>query len=351
VTTIIDVAREAGVSTSTVSRVLNGIGTVDPALAAKVARAVKRLNYSPNRVARSLRLRQNRVWALVISDIRTGPFFADVVRGVEDGAYEAGYSMFLCNADEDPTKETGYLQLAVAENVAGVILTPSSDATDLRPLLDAGIHVVLVDRKLPGTQADTVVADNVSGAMQALEHLLANGYRRVACISGPLTTTTGSERLLGYRMALELARIAVDDSLIRVADFREEGGHQAMRELVAQEKPPDAVFVANNRMTAGALEAIEEAKLAIPEDIAVVGYDEISWAPLLRTALTTVGQPAYDLGHESARLLLSRLDGYAGPARMVVLPSTLNIRASSAPTADHPDGLAEPVVAATQPLG
>jgi LacI family transcriptional regulator len=339
VTTIVDVARKAGVSTSTVSRVLNGAGHVDPVLVANVTRAVKQLNYSPNRVARSLRLRKNRVWALVISDIRTGPFFADVVRGVEDGAHEAGYSMFLCNADEDPSKEADYLQLAVAENVAGVILTPSGAATDLEPLLEAGIHVVLVDRKLPGAHADTVVADNIAGAVQAVEHLFANGYRRIACISGPLSTTTGSERLSGYRMALEGAGLPVDDSLIRVADFREAGGHRAIDELLAEETRPDAVFITNNRMTAGALEAIEEAKLAIPDEIAVVGYDEISWAPLLRTALTTVSQPAYDLGHESGRLLLSRLEGYSGSARTVVLPTSLNVRASSAPRQRASDNL------------
>ncbi len=331
VTTIFDVARVAGVSTSTVSRVLNGNEHVNPDLVAKVTRVVRELNYRPNRVARSLRLRHNRVWALVISDVRTGPFFADVVRGVEDGAHEAGYPMFLCNADEDPSKEADYLQLAVAENVAGVILTPSGPGTDLRPLLDAGIHVVLADRKLPGHQADTVVADNLSGAMQGVEHLLAGGYRRIAFIAGPLAVTTGSERLLGYRTALEQAEISVDDSLVRVADFREQGGRRAMKELLAQVPRPDAVLVSNNRMTAGALEAIEEANLAIPEEIAVIGYDEISWAPLLRTALTTLSQPAYDLGHESARLLLSRLNGYSGSPRTVVLPTYLNIRASTTP--------------------
>ena len=135
---------------------------------------------------------------------------------------------------------------------------------------------------------------------------------------------------MGYRMALERAGLPVDDSLIRVADFREEGGRQAINELLAQDTRPDAVFITNNRMTAGALEAIEEAKLVVPDEIAVVGYDEISWATLLRTALTTVSQPAYDLGHESARLLLSRLDGYSGSARTVVLPTSLNVRASSA---------------------
>ena len=331
VTTILDVARAARVSTATVSRVLNGNARVDPQLAARVNRVVKELNYRPNRVARSLRLRHNRVWALVISDIRTGPFFADFVRGVEDGAHEADYPMFLCNADEDPSKEAGYLQLAVAENVAGVILTPAGPTTDLRSLSHAGIPVVLADRKLPGHLADTVITDSVAGAIQAVEHLLANGYRRIACIAGPLATTTGAERLLGYQAALEHVGMAVDDSLVRVADFREQGGREAMQDLLRLEPPPEAVFISNNRMAAGALQAIDESGIAVPEEMAVVGYDEMSWAPLLRTALTTVSQPAYDLGYESARLLLNRINGYSGPARTVVLPTSLNVRASSAP--------------------
>jgi LacI family transcriptional regulator len=338
VATIFEVARRAGVSTSTVSRVMNGNERVDPRLAARVTRVAKELNYRPNQTARGLRLRQNRVWALVISDIRTGPFFADVVRGVEDVAFEAGYAMFLCNADEDPVKEAGYLQLAIAESVAGVILTPSGPATDLEPLVEAGVHVVLADRKLPGHQADTVVTDNLSGATRAVEHLLQNGYGQIACIAGPLSATTASERLLGYRTALEQAGKAVDESLVRLANFREEGGYQAMHELLEREPRLDAVFVCNNRMTAGALQALEEAKLAIPDEVAVVGYDEISWTNVLRTALTTVNQPAYDLGHESARLLLSRLDGYAGAPRTVVLPTCLNVRESSMPKHDHRRG-------------
>ncbi len=351
-TTISEVAERAGVSTATVSRVLNGNERVDPELAARVRRAVQDLNYRPNRVARSLRLRHNGVWALVISDIRTGPFFADVVRGVEDGAYEAGYPMFLCNADEDPAKEEAYLQLAIAENVAGVILTPSGPRTDLTPLIDAGISVVLADRKLPGQVADTVVADNVTGAGDAVAHLIANGYRRVACITGPTATTTATERLQGYLGALAVSGVARDETLVRMADFREEGGARAMAELLGLQARPDAVLVTNNRMTAGALRAIDEAKLRIPQDIAVIGFDEISWAPLLRTALSTVSQPAYDLGHESARLLLSRLSGYSGSPRTVVLPTTLNVRASSAAKSRsaHPRGGSKAVAGALPAL-
>ena len=236
-TTIFDVARKSGVSTATVSRVLNGNMHVAPELAAKVMGAARELNYRPNRVARSLRLRHNRVLALVISDVRTGPFFADVVRGVEDGAHAAGYPMFLCNADEDPEKEAGYLHLAIAENVAGVILTPSGPGTDLRPLFDAGIQVVLADRKLPGNQADTVVGDNLSGATEAVSHLIANGYRRIACITGPLAATTSAERLLGYRMALQQAGITLDDSLVCVADFREAGGTRPCKNYSGKNAP------------------------------------------------------------------------------------------------------------------
>jgi len=308
---------------------MNNTGAVSAKLAARVVHAARELGYHPNQTARGLRLGQSQVWAVVISDIRTGPFFAEVVRGVEDVAYGAGYAMFLCNADEDPTKESEYLKLAIAQNVAGVILTPSGPTTELGPLLAANVHVVLVDRDLPGSQVDTVVTDNLSGASRAVEHLLENGYERIACITGPLSSTTGSQRLLGYRNALEQVGRPVDEALIRVGDFRERGGYIAMQELLAQKPKPDAVFVANNRMAAGALQAIEEANVAIPKALGFVGYDDFVWTNLLRTPLTTVSQPAYDLGHEGARLLLSRLAGYSGSPRTVVLPTWLNIRNSS----------------------
>jgi LacI family transcriptional regulator len=330
-TTIVDVARAAGVSTATVSRVLNNHPQVDPRLTATVLQVIKELGYRPSRVARTLRTRRNRVWALIISDVRTGPFFADVVRGVEDVAYGAGYSLFLCNTDEDSAKEASYIELAVAENVGGVILTPSGPHTDLSPLVNFGVPVVLADRTLPTQVADSVLVDNVSGAYQAVAHLLAGGYKRIACITGMLGTTTGSRRYVGYSRAIEEAGLTVDASLVRVADFRELGGQRAMQELLDQRERPDAVFVTNHLMTIGALQAIVDAKLTIPTDIAIVSFDDMSWSTLLRPTLTAVAQPAYDLGVESARLLLSRLGGYSGAARMVTLSPSLHVRGSSAP--------------------
>ncbi|HTV12437.1 MAG TPA: LacI family DNA-binding transcriptional regulator [Acidimicrobiales bacterium] len=343
-TTIVDVARAAGVSTATVSRVLNDHPKVDAGLRSRVLRAVKELGYRPSRVARSLRTRRNRVWALIISDVRTGPFFADVVRGVEDIAYGAGYSIFLCNADENAAKEASYIELAVAENVAGLILTPSSERTDLSPLIHSGIPVVLADRSLPSEYADTVTVDNISGAYQAVSHLLAGGFKRIACITGPLQTTTGERRYVGYCKALAEAGRAVDEALVRVADFREAGGSAAMRDLLQEDRRPDAVFVTNHLMAIGALQEIDQAGLLIPDDVAIVSFDDMSWSTLLRPPLTAVAQPAYDLGVESARLLLSRLEGYSGTPRLVTLSPALVVRASSTPVKRPANRRASPSV-------
>ena len=330
-TTIVDVARAAGVSTATVSRVLNDHPRVDPQLRAQVLQAVKEMGYRPSRVARTLRTRRNRVWALIISDVRTGPFLADLVRGVEDIAYRAGYSLFLCNADEDPVKESTYVDLAVAEQVGGLILTPSSQRTDLTPVVRARIPAVLADRTLPTEYADTVTVDNIVGAYQAVSHLLEGGYKRIACITGPLQTTTGEQRYVGYCKAVAEAGLTVDESLVRVADFREAGGRTAMQDLLQQRGCPEAVFVANYLMAIGALQVIDEAGLVIPRDIAIISFDDPPWSTLLRPPLSAVAQPAYDLGVESARLLLSRLEGYSGVARTVTLSPTLVVRGSSLP--------------------
>lgn len=331
--TIADVARLAGVSTATVSRVLNHNTEVDPQLVTRVRAAIEDLDYRPSRVARSLRTRRSTVWAVIITDIRN-PFFLDMLRGIEDIAFANNYSLVLCNADLSKTKEADYLALAVDENMAGVILAPGFPyGTDISALSKVGIPVVTVDRRLIDEQVDEVLIDNSGGAAQAVEHLWQQGYRRIACVSGPIEVSTGQERLSGYRTGLTAHGMDLDPELIRYGDFREASGRRAMQELLALPQPPDAVFVANNLMTLGALNSISEAGLRVPDDIAVVGFDDISWASLLRPPLTTIGQPTYEVGTETAKLLLSRIGGFTGPARHVVLPTTLHVRASSAGTA------------------
>ncbi|MHB1710839.1 MAG: LacI family DNA-binding transcriptional regulator [Acidimicrobiales bacterium] len=329
--TIIDVADAAGVSTATVSRVVNKNPKVDPELAARVHKAISELGYHPSRVARSLRTRQSRVWAVVISDIRN-PFFTEMVRGIEDAAYASGYSIVLCNADEDEAKEASYLRFAIAEHVSGIVLAPAQlGGRSLKSVLERGIPVVTVDRRLDNYELDHVVVDNIAGAEQAVVHLIERGYEQIAMIGGSPLTTTGVERLAGYHRGLDRCGRRADPRLVRTGDFREASGYQAMQSLLELRTRPDAVFVANNLMTIGALRALREAGVPVPEEIGMVGFDDAPWAPLLHPPLTAVAQPIYDLGSETARLLLSRLNGYNGGPRQVILSPSLEVRASSTP--------------------
>ncbi len=331
--TIIDVADAAGVSTATVSRVVNKNPKVDPELAARVHKAISELDYHPSRLARSLRTRQSKVWAVVISDIRN-PFFTEMVRGIEDAAYASGYSIVLCNADEDEVKEASYLQFAIAEHVSGIVLAPAQHGgSTMDSVLERGIPVVTVDRRLDNYELDRVEVDNRAGAEQAVVHLIERGYERIGLIGGPQLTTTGIDRLAGYHRGLERYGRQADPRLLRTGDFREAGGYQQMQSLLALRTRPDAVFVANNLMTVGALRALREAGVSVPEEIGMVGFDDMPWAPLLHPPLTTVAQPIYDIGSETARLLLSRLDGYRGSPRQVILAPSLKVRASSTPNA------------------
>lgn len=328
-TTIYDVARHAGVSAATVSRVLNGRSTVDAALAERVLAAVADLGYRRNAVARNLRKRQTSLWAVIISDVEN-PFFTSMVRGVEDVASAAGYSVVLCNSDENPEKESNYIAAALSERMAGVIISPSSlRVEDVNLLLDSGCPVVVVDRELKGVKGDSVLVDNEHGAEAATAHLIDQGYERVACITGPRRVATATQRLRGYRKALKTAGQPVDDSLIRVADFRERGGHDAMASLLDEGAAPDVVFATNNLMTVGALECLAERGLAIPTDVAVVGFDEIPWADLVRPSLTTVAQPTYEEGRAAAELLTQRITDPTRKPERLILKTELRVRASS----------------------
>jgi LacI family transcriptional regulator len=328
-TTIRDVAAVAGVSPATVSRVLNGKQDVAADLRQRVLGAVTDLGYRRNGPARSLRTRAAMVLGLIISDI-SNPFFTAVVRGAEDQAQLAGYSLVLANADEDVDKEARYLEVAAAEQMAGVLLSPASlTRTSIDVLLERGIPVVTIDRRLAGAKVDSVTVNNYQAARTAAQHLIGQGCRRVGFIAGPVQTTTGASRLAGYRAALRAAGRPLDPSLTAYADFRTEGGYAATRQLLRQRRPPDGLLFANNLMTVGGLRAIAEAGLAIPDDIAVVGFDDVIWATALQPPLTVVAQPTYEIGQTAAKLLLRRVDGEAFPPRRVVLQAELIERASS----------------------
>ncbi|MDA8392663.1 MAG: LacI family DNA-binding transcriptional regulator [Actinomycetota bacterium] len=329
--TIQDVAKLAGVSPATVSRVINGNGVVARHLADRVRAAVDTLDYRPNAVARSLRRKSAAVWQLIISDIEN-PFFTSMVRGVEDVAHAAGCSVVLCNADEDLGKERRYIEVALAERMSGVILSPASEEeSEVEPLLRRGIPVVTVDRTLAERPATvhSVVTDNHRGAQLATAELLGAGYKSVACITGPLRVTTAQGRLAGYRSALASAGVRPRPELVRVADYKETGGRDAMLSLLELADPPEAVFVANNRMTIGALAAARQRSVSIPGDLGLVGFDDMTWSALTCCPLTTIAQPTYDVGASAARLLLEGPPGPSRPAKTVVLQPTLVVRGSS----------------------
>ncbi|MER6951660.1 LacI family DNA-binding transcriptional regulator [Nonomuraea sp. NPDC000554] len=319
--TIYDVARQAAVSAATVSRVLNGNKTVDPAMVARVLTAVRELGYRPNAVARNLRRSQTTLWAVIISDIGN-PFFTSMVRGIEDVAQHSGYSVVLCNSDENPDKEAVYVAAALSQQMAGVIIASSGNGKAAKTLIDSGTPVVAIDRELPRASVDTVVADNEGGAEAATRHLAEAGYQRIACITGPEGVSTADLRLRGYH------RVA--DGPVRRADLREQGGYDAMASLLAEDERPDAVFVANNLMAVGAMRCLAKHKVAVPGELGLVGFDDLPWADLVRPSLTTVAQPTYELGRVAARLLVDRIHTPAGKPSTIVLPTELHVRESSA---------------------
>jgi DNA-binding LacI/PurR family transcriptional regulator len=327
--TIQDVADFAEVSKATVSRVLNGNPTVDETLRLRVVSAIQTLGYHPNRSAQRLRLNTSSVLGLIISDIQN-PFFTSVVRGVEDAAYDAQMSIVLCNSDEDPDKQTMYLEVLRSERVGGLIITPASsqDLDLLSQFHDANVPIVLLDRWVEGEDFDAVTVDNVSGAYNAVKHLIDLGYHRIAIVSGMSHLTTGKERYEGYRMALEEAGIPIDSDLVKIGNFKTDSGDQLTSDLLDMNPPPEAIFTANNLMTLGALEAIHRRGLRIPQDIALVSFDDMPWAGALSPRLTAVSQPTYELGQQAVRLLLRRLELPTAEPEHVTLPTNLLIRES-----------------------
>ncbi len=328
-TTIKDVARHAGVSPATVSRVLNGLDTVDEELAVRVRRSMEELGYEPNRAARALRSQRARVWGVIISDIEN-PFFTGMVRGIEDVASDAGYSIVLCNSDGHVAKERQYLNIALAEQMAGVIVTPASETeSDLTPLTTRGAGVVSVDRMPAQPDVDAVLLNNREGARRATEHLIEQGYSKIGFVGGPEDVTTARERRAGFRAAHTAAKLRVSSSYEVEGDFRRDGGYRAMELLLKRKPRPDAVFVANNLMTVGAIECLDKHDIGLAAEMGFVAYDEQPWTQLVRPRVTVVAQPVYEIGRRAAQLLLGRLRDPESPRATVVLDPELRVRESS----------------------
>ncbi|MET0736442.1 MAG: LacI family DNA-binding transcriptional regulator [Microbacterium sp.] len=314
--TIYEVAKLAGVSPATVSRVFNGMGVSDEKTAA-VRDAARELRFTPNRTARTLRKQASEVIALVIPDIEN-PYFTEMARGVEDVASNAGYSVVLCNTDSQIEKEATYLQIAISEHMAGVILAAASDHTNLGELLATGRPVVAVDRGT-GYDIDGVVMANRTAGQAATENLAQAGYRRIACVTGPQHIETAYERAQGWRAVIARHFSGSDfEGLLRYSTFGVDGGREVMEELLALPEPPDAIVAANNLLGVGAIQVLSEHGLTPPKfGVAVVG--SLPFTTLSPSAVTVVRLPARHMGVTAAKMLLERIGGDDQPARTVVL--------------------------------
>jgi LacI family transcriptional regulator len=325
--TIYEVAALAQVSPATVSRVLNGV-PVTPEREERVRDAIKKLDFTPNRTARRLRRQSSEVIGLIIADIEN-PFFTAMARGVEDAAQASGFSVVLCNSDERGDKEHRYLEIALSEHMAGVILAPATDHPALQPLLTRHTPVVVVDRKAAGFDVDSVLFDNVDGARLATTALYDRGFQRVACITGPDGVATAHERAAGWREVFEQRSPGADpDAFLLHSDFRVEGGRLSLRALLDRPDAPDAVFVANNLMSVGALQELFARNLA-PSEFGVASFGELPVSAAPHDDVAVVHTRAREVGTEAARLLLERIAGESGPTRHVLLPATLTAAAAA----------------------
>jgi len=326
--TIYDVAELAGVSTTTVSRYLRG-GRVRTS--ESIRAAISELGFEPSAVARSLKAGRTHSVGMVVPDV-TNPFFAAVVKGAESISRQGDYNIFLCNTEESSEREEEVLRDLVGR-VDGIILAPATESASISPRLrDAGVPIVFLDREVRDSDGfDSVLVDNEGGARQATEHLLALGHTRIALISGPLDTTPGRGRHDGFVAALAAAEIDVDPDLIKMGEFRQEGGYQAALQLLALEHPPTAIIAANNLMTVGALRALHALRTRVPDEISIVGFDDLELAELLAPPLTVIDRPMGRQGALAMRLLLNRLQAADTAPRRIVLETQLIVRASSGP--------------------
>jgi LacI family transcriptional regulator len=328
-TTVKEVAQYAGVSTATVSRVLSGSCVVSDELRQRVQGAIEKLDYHPNQLGRNLRKQVTNIIGLIVSDIQN-PFFTSLMRGIQDTLRDKSYVLLSANSDENPEQEMIHLETFRSEGVAGVIFTPSrlNYAHDIKSL-QRSMLLVAVDRRPANLEVDTVMADNAGGTLAATMHLIELGHRRIGYISGPKRISTSEERSLGYQSAMRAAGLEIHPGLFQIGNFRQQGGYEAMKRMLDLPEPPTAVLSANNLMTLGALQAIHDRCLVIPDDIAIIGFDDMSWAASLQPPLTVVAQSPYEMGQTSARLLLERLTDSTLPLRHVVLQTRLIVRAST----------------------
>lgn len=332
--TIRYVARLAKVSTATVSFVSNGKARVSERLKRRVMEAMEALDYHPSQVARSLRSARTHTLGVVIPQL-TNPFFGEIMRGVEDEARKCGYSVIFSNSNEDPELERRQLNTLFARRVDGVLLS-SSNALPGGHLAKRRFPLIYVDRTPPGFSGIAVISDNLGASQEATRHLLNLGHTRIAIITGPLNLPVCTERLEGFRRALQEAGLPLPDEYLECGDFRSESGYRSGCNLLGLANPPTAVFCCNNSMTLGLMRALGELDIPCPERMSVLGFDDFEWAASFRPKLSAVAQPTYEMGRLATEILIRKIQQKKGEAedmkqQVIVLRNELRLRDLTAP--------------------
>jgi LacI family transcriptional regulator len=324
--TISDVAKKSGVSTATVSHILNGTRYVSPEVQKRVLQVIDELGYQPNSLARSLRMKETHTLGLILPD-SINLYFAEIQNGAERAAVDQGYTVILCNTEGDPEKEKRYVSVLRSKRVDGILFISAGPRSQLE--IDETYPMVLVDRDLPGNKVDLVTSDNYEGGYMATHHLVSLGHRRIACITGPDEIVSSGRRISGYRQAMKEAGLPFDPQLVEAGDFHPASGRAVTEKLLRLPDPPTAIFAFNDLMAVGAIQAAGEAGRSIPGDLALVGFDDIELASFLQPPLTTIRQPKQEMGRLAVELLLSRIHDRNQPVRRITLPVSLILRESS----------------------
>jgi len=328
---LIDIARRAGVAPITVSRVINNSGYVSQSTRERVEAAVRELGYVPNTIARGLRSKRTHTLALIVTDI-TNPYFTSMARGVEDVAGASNYTVIYCNTDESETKEEKYANMLAQRQVDGVLLVPSCGNAKTIKFFEANdINVVVLDRRISGVRSDIVCSDSENGANRLVKLLIGLGHKRIAIITGPKDVSTSADRVIGYQQALTDAGLS-ENELIYYGAFKEQSGYELTNQAMMQLPRPTAIFGANNFIAMGIIKALHDLKLDVPDDISVVGFDDLPDSMFIKPFLTVARQRAYEMGQLATELLLKRISGELSQEhRELILPIEILVRESSGP--------------------
>jgi LacI family transcriptional regulator, repressor for deo operon, udp, cdd, tsx, nupC, and nupG len=322
---ISDVAKLANVSTATVSRVLSNSGNVKKETTEKVLEAIQKLNYQPNMLARQLRKLETKTILVVVPDI-TNTFFSKVLRGIEHVAIENDYQVLLGDTGNNIERERGYLNILRQRKADGMILLTARLESHLLEEIASEFPVVLACEYLEGSTIPTVSIDNISSARKATEYLINLGHRRIGFISGPLNVILSRDRLKGFRQAMAQHNIPIESFLVQEGDFSFESGYNMMMKFLALDQPPTAVFASNDEMAIGAIKAIKSKGLRVPDDISVVGFDDIQFASIYEPALTTISQPMFEIGKKAMELLIKLMNKDKLEKSQYILEDQLVIR-------------------------